>query len=91
MAFIEGFDTVKEHAEWANRDPCTIRRWIHQPNGVPHTRHGAIYLLKREWTIEWLEAGKRQNNPVAQQRARRCGGRRRTEGQRGQAEGATVG
>jgi hypothetical protein len=82
MAFIEGFDTVKEHAERCDRSEATIRRWIHQPNGVPHTRHGAHYLLKPEWTREWLEQGKTQNNPAPQQqRGRRRGRRRRTERQ----------
>jgi excisionase family DNA binding protein len=68
MAFIEGFDTVEEHAERYDRSPRTIYRWLHQPNGLPHTRHGSLYLLKPEWTREWLEQGKTQNNPIPPQR-----------------------
>jgi hypothetical protein len=87
MAFIDGFDTVEEHAARYSRSVRSIYRWIHQPNGLPHTKHGAIYLLKPEWTREWLEQGKRQNNPVPEQRPRRRGRPRRTERQ---LEGATV-
>jgi excisionase family DNA binding protein len=71
MAFVEGFDTVEEHAARCGRSARTIYRWLHQPNGLPHTKHGAVYLLKPEWTREWLEKGKTQHNPTPQRRGRR--------------------
>jgi hypothetical protein len=66
------FETKAEHAAWLDTTTRSIDNWRNQPDGLPFTSKGRTPLFRREWTLDWLESRRRQNNP-GQRRGR--GGR----------------
>jgi hypothetical protein len=79
MPDLSEFETKAAHAAWLGgvlgKTPTerTIDNWRDQPDGLPFTTAGRTPLFCREWTIEWLERRRRQNNPADQRNKR--GGR----------------
>jgi hypothetical protein len=65
---LGGFETEDEHAVTTKRSKRTLKRWTQEPDGLPYTMMGRTRLYKPEWTAQWLEQRKRQNNPSQQPR-----------------------
>jgi hypothetical protein len=43
--------------------PRTVRRWMDQPNGLPHTRIGNRILIHIPTAREWIMGRMRGRNP----------------------------
>ena len=60
---IEDYEDAAEHAAWLQTTVRTLRRWVDEPDGLPFTTRGQTRLLKRSWTLEWLEGRRMPRNP----------------------------
>jgi len=69
---LDEFEDIQAHAARFQKDPRTLRRWMAEPDGLPHTYAGRMPLFKVSWTREWLGSKRRQNNPMPQRRGRRA-------------------
>lgn len=58
------FETKAEHAAWLGTTTRSIDNWRDGPDGLPYTTKGRTPLFCREWTLEWLESRRKQNNPT---------------------------
>lgn len=64
------FGSLAEVADYFNRSPRTIRRWIRQER-IPHFRlDGGQVLFDRREIAAWIEAGRREPLPPQRMRKR---------------------
>ena len=66
---LDEFEEIGAHALRFGKDPRTLRRWMNEPDGLPHTYAGRTPLFYPAWTKEWLEARRVQRNPTKRRRA----------------------
>jgi hypothetical protein len=52
---LDEFEDIQAHAARFQKDPRTLRRWMAEPHGLPHTYAGRMPLFKVSWTCQWLE------------------------------------
>jgi hypothetical protein len=60
--FLDDFIDLDPFAADAGRHPRTVRRWLKQPDGLPHTRIGNRILIHVPTAREWLM--KRMHRPA---------------------------
>jgi hypothetical protein len=70
MPVFDQFETVQEHAARFKKTPRTIRGWMNERDGLPHTFVGRTPYLKPSWTIAWMESRRRVKNPITPKRRR---------------------
>lgn len=60
---LEGYLTVAQLAAHCHRSVKTVRRWLREPDGLPHTKLGGTVLINVDSFRDWLAARERRPNP----------------------------
>jgi hypothetical protein len=60
---LEEFLDLEPFAREAKRTTRTVRRWMDEPNGLPHTRIGNRILIHAPTAREWVFSRMRRPNP----------------------------
>jgi len=74
--FLDDYLDLEPFAAEVNRDPRTVRRWMNQPNGLPHTRMGNRVLVHIPTAREWLFSRMRHPNPLRREKSAKTDWRR---------------
>jgi hypothetical protein len=61
--FLTDYVEVDPFAAQVKRHPRTVRRWMRQPDGLPHTRLGNRILIHVPTAREWLLSKMKYPNP----------------------------
>ena len=61
--FLTDYVEVDPFAGQVKRHPRTVRRWMRQPDGLPHTRLGNRILIHIPTAREWLLNRMKYPNP----------------------------
>lgn len=60
---LDDFLDLDAFAAEVDREPRTIRRWMNEPNGLPHTQIGNRILVHVPTAREWILGRMRRPNP----------------------------
>ena len=66
---LSDFLDLDPFAAQVDRHPRTVRRWLNQPDGLPHTKMGNRILIHVPTAREWLLG--RMNTPNPRQTTKR--------------------
>jgi hypothetical protein len=61
--FLSDYVELEPFAAQVKRHHRTVRRWLQQPNGLPHTRLGNRILIHIPTAREWLLGRMKHPNP----------------------------
>ena len=61
---LEGYQHEAEFARAHNLNPCTVRRYRRQPDGLPWVQFGGRIYIDVDGAREWLRRQTRSSNPV---------------------------
>jgi hypothetical protein len=61
--FLDDFIDLEQFAADVGRDPRSVRRWLHEADGLPHTKIGSRILFHIPTAREWLMKRMKRHNP----------------------------